>query len=167
MKSSSSPHIFRYWLPAILWLAVIALESFQLSSNITGVWLLHVLGWFHIHLSAAAFEELHHLLRKTGHVTGYGILCLLLFRAWFHKLFAGFDTNLVKLRFKCAVLALSFTLFTAILDEWHQSFDPTRTSSPRDVGLDMCGGIVFLCFALFVFRAWHHVPAEDMESVSA
>ncbi len=165
MKSDSSPNILRYWAPAILWLAVIAVESFTLSGNVTGAWLQHVLGWVHIHLSPAAFSEFHHALRKTGHVTGYGILCLMLFRSWFHTL-AG-ETGLRSQRFRCAALALSSTLLTAILDEWHQSFDPTRTSSPIDVGLDMCGAIVFLCLALFVFRAWHRVPSEEMEPVSA
>jgi VanZ family protein len=126
---------------------------------------MHLLGWVHIHLSAAAFAELHHVLRKTGHVTGYGILSLLLFRAWFHTLLEG-ETRLGSLQFRCAALALSTTLLTAILDEWHQSFDPTRTSSPLDVGLDMCGAIAFLCFALFVFRAWRQVPAEELETVS-
>lgn len=163
MKSDSSPNMLRYWLPTIAWLAVIAVESFALSGNVTGAWLQQVLGWVHIHLSAAAFSEFHHALRKAGHVTGYGILCLLLFRSWFHTL-AG-KTGLRSQRFRCAALALSFTLLTAILDEWHQSFDPTRTSSPIDVGLDMCGAIAFLCLALFVFRAWNRVPSEDMEAV--
>lgn len=145
---------------------MIALESFALSGNVTGVWLMQVLSWLHIHLSPVGFAELHHLLRKAGHVTGYGILCLLLFRAWFHS-YGAREINLSTLRFRCAALALSSTLLTAILDEWHQSFDPTRTSSPLDVGLDMCGGIIFLYFALFVFRAWHRAPAEEMEPVSA
>jgi VanZ family protein len=164
LKSHSTSQILRYWLPAILWLAVIAIESFELSGNVTGGWLMHVLGWMHIHLSGTAFAELHHILRKTGHVTGYGILCLLLFRAWFHTLLAA--SRLGNLRSRCAALALSVTLLTAILDEWHQSFDPTRTSSPWDVGLDMCGAILFLCFALFVFRSWRQTPAEELETVS-
>jgi VanZ family protein len=163
LKSNSTSQILRYWLPAILWLSVIAIESFELSSNVTGGWLMHVLGWAHIHLSAPAFAEFHHILRKTGHLTGYGILCLLLFRAWFHTLLAA---RLGNLRSRCAALALSVTLLTAILDEWHQSFDPTRTSSPWDVGLDMCGAILFLCFALFVFRSWRQTPAEELETVS-
>jgi VanZ family protein len=164
LKSSSSPHIFRNWVPALLWLAVIAVESFALSGNVTGVWLQDVLGLVHIHLSAAGFAELHHGLRKAGHVTGYGILCLLLFRAWFYTLPAG-TINVAARRFRSGALALGLTLLTAILDEWHQSFDPTRTSSPLDVALDMCGAIAFLCIALFIFRAWRRVPSEDLEAV--
>ena len=66
-----------------------------------------------------------------------------------------------------AALALGMTLLTAILDEWHQSFDPARTSSVRDVGLDMAGGIAFLVLALFVLRLWRTDAMADMEAVSA
>jgi VanZ family protein len=71
------------------------------------------------------------------------------------------------LRARCAGLALGLTLLTAILDEWHQSFDPARTSSARDVGLDMAGGVVFLILALFVFRLWREVRITEMNTASA
>jgi VanZ family protein len=148
----------------LFWLAVIVYESARLSSNVTGIYLWHFLGWLHVPLSAQGFSELHHLLRKAGHVTGYGILSLLAFRAWFHTL--G-DLLQKSLRLGCATLALGLTLLTAILDEWHQSFDPARTSSVRDVGLDMAGGITFLLFALFVFRLWRKVRIAHMETASA
>ena len=148
---------FRYWIPVLLWLAVIALESFKLSSSVTGVWLRHSLQWFHFRISARGFEELHHVLRKLGHVTGYGVLCLLMFRAWFHTLSS-------RSRLRCASLALLLTLVTASLDEWHQSFDPGRTSSLSDVGLDLIGGILFLVVALFVFHAWKKSAAAVLAS---
>lgn len=148
----------------LFWLAVIVYESTRLSSNVTGAYLWHILRWLHVPLSAHAFSELHHILRKAGHVTGYGILCLLAFRAWFHTLGGVLHKSL---RPRCAWLALSLTLLTAILDEWHQSFDPARTSSARDVGLDMVGGAVFLILALFVFRLWRTSPTPHMEAVSA
>jgi VanZ family protein len=148
----------------LFWLAVIVYESTRLSSNVTGAYLWHILRWLHVPLSAHAFSELHHILRKAGHVTGYGILCLLAFRAWFHTLGGVLQKSL---RPRCAWLALSLTLLTAILDEWHQSFDPARTSSARDVGLDMVGGAVFLILALFVFRFWRTSPTPHMEAVSA
>jgi VanZ family protein len=72
-----------------------------------------------------------------------------------------------SLRARCAGLALGLTLLTAILDEWHQSFDPARTSSALDVGFDMAGGVVFLILALFLFRLWSTDPRADMEAASA
>jgi VanZ family protein len=161
---NSSSRNFRFWTPVLFWLAVIVYESTRLSSNVTGAYLWHILQWLHVPLSAHAFSELHHLLRKAGHVTGYGILCLLAFRAWFHTLGGVVQKSL---RPRCAGLALGLTLLTAILDEWHQSFDPSRTSSARDVGFDMAGGIVFLILALFVFRLWREVQITDMKTASA
>jgi VanZ family protein len=150
---------FVYWFPALLWLAVIALESFRLSSAVTGTFLWELLRWLHIHMSPRTFARFHHLLRKGGHVAGYGILCLLLFRAWFHTL------SMRGMKVRCAALALSMTFLTAVLDEYHQSFDPSRTASVRDVGLDVTGGILFLIVALFVFRGWRSAPVETLETV--
>ena len=150
---------FPYWIPVLLWLAVIAFESFRLSAALTGPYLWQLLGWLHVRMSPHAFARFHHLLRKGGHVTGYGILCLLLFRAWFHTLSAR------TLKIRCAILALSMTLLTAMLDEWHQTFDPSRTGTIRDVGLDLIGGILFLFVALFVLRLWRSRPFENLEAV--
>ena len=150
---------FAYWFPALLWLGVIAVESFRLSSAVTGTYLWELLRWLHVHMSPRTFARFHHLLRKGRHVTGYGILCLLLFRAWFHTL------SMRGMKVRCAALALSMTFLTAVLDEYHQSFDPSRTASVRDVGLDVTGGILFLIVALFVFRGWRSAPVETLETV--
>ena len=152
---------FRFWLPALGWLGVIAIESFCLSSNVTGGWIQKVLAILHIRLSQEAFETFHHILHKGGHVAGYGILCLFLFRAWYHTLL---NSRGSRLRLRCAIPALGITLATAILDEWHQSFDPTRTSSIRDVGLDFTGGIIFLLAALFIFRLWRGTTSGELVS---
>lgn len=144
----------------LLWLAVIATESFRMSSNVTGKWLWWLLHELHIQMSFQQFAKLHHILRKAGHFTGYGILCLLAFRAWFHTLDSGS-------RLRCAALAIAVTLVTAILDEWHQAFDPTRTSSGWDVVIDVTGGIVFLLFALFALRLWRAQQADRLQQISA
>jgi len=155
----------RYWIPALLWLAVIVVESLWLSSNVTGGWLRYMaFDVFHIRMSPIAFDRLHHLLRKGGHVAGYGVLCVLLFSSWYHTLFAQ---PARQLRLRCAGLALGMTLVTAMLDEWHQSFDPARTGSIRDVGLDVTGGIIFLAIALFVFKLWGTATTERLGTVSA
>ena len=163
---------FRFWIPVFLWLGIIAIESYGLSSNVTGGWLWKLLRVLHIRISLSAFQELHHILRKTGHFTGYGILCLLMFRAWFHTLVSrsrilrsssesfSAPRALRSIRIRCTLLAVNMTLITAILDEWHQAFDPSRTSSGWDVALDVCGGIVFLSFALIALRLWRTIPKE-------
>ena len=163
---------FRFWVPVVLWLGIIAVESFSLSSNVTGGWLWKLLRLLHVHASWQALQELNHILRKTGHFTGYGILCVLIFRAWFHTfVFHSRITRtssesprvgnaLRSIRVRCALLAVNMTLLTAILDEWHQAFDSSRTASGWDVALDVTGGIIFLSFALFVFKFWRNVPID-------
>ena len=164
----------RFWLPALLWLAVIALESLFLSSNVTGGWLWQIVRHLHISISWNTFERFHHFLRKAGHVTGYGILCVLVFRAWYRSKTElkradapSPDSGARSRRIRGAALALAVTLITAILDELHQSFDPTRTASARDVCLDFIGGVIFLAIALFVFRRWPAAPLREPEAVSA
>jgi VanZ family protein len=151
-----------YWIPALLWLMVIGLESFRLSSSVTGTYLWELLNWLNVHLSGATFARFHHLLRKAGHVAGYGILCLLLFRSWFHTLPSAHG----GLKLRSAALSLSLTLVTAMLDEWHQSFDSSRTGSIRDVALDLTGGALFLLVAIFVFRAWREMPKRELETAT-
>jgi VanZ family protein len=169
---SSSVRIFRFWLPALLWLVVIAFESLFLSSDVTGGLLWKITRFLHVPLSWGTFERFHHLLRKAGHVTGYGILCLFVFRGWYRsKLELSASSrreNAVKPARKYGIgLAIGVTLITAILDELHQSFDPSRTASVRDVGLDVAGGIIFLAIALFILKRWRDLPAREPETVSA
>jgi len=157
----------RYWIPVFLWLAVIACESFWLSSKVTGGWLSYwVFDLLHLRISPITFHRLHNLLRKGGHVAGYGVLCVLLFSSWYHTLSISIPPA-TRLRFRCAGLALGMTLVTAMLDEWHQTFDPSRTGTIRDVGLDVTGGMIFLAIALFVFKLWRTVPAGQLETASA
>lgn len=164
---TSKPLDYKYWLPVLLWLAVIAIESFSLSSNVTGNWLAQVFAALHIRVSAEEFAKFHHYLRKIGHVTGYGILCLISFRAWFHTLSGRKTKGLHNVRLRCAGLAIGLTVLTAILDEWHQSFDLTRTSSLGDVGLDAAGGFLALAIALLLFRMWRRSPRPEVEALSS
>lgn len=174
---------FRFWIPVILWLGIIAVESFGMSSNVTGGWLWKLLRVVHVRVSWQTLQELNHVLRKAGHFTGYGILCVLFFRAWFHTLVSRsritrassvslIASALYSIRARCALLAINMTLITAILDEWHQAFDPSRTGSGWDVALDVTGGIIFLGFALLLLKLWRevpeelHEPARRVESVS-
>ena len=131
----------------------------------TGGWLSYlVFDVLHLHISPSSFHRLHNVLRKGGHVAGYGVFCVLLFNAWYHSLFTS---TARRLRLRCAGLALGMTLVTAMLDEWHQSFDPSRTGTIRDVGLDVAGGIIFLAIALFIFKLWRIVPTRQLGTVSA
>jgi len=51
---------------------------------------------------------------------------------------------------KWATLALIFTAFVASMDEWHQSYIPSRTGTWHDVLLDSTAALV----ALILIRFW-------------
>jgi len=145
----------RAWAPALLWLAVIALESTPLASaENTGSILRPLLTFLCGAISPLRFVQIHSLLRKAGHFFGYAVLSLVMARAWWAtlELHAGRDLlsdicNRWSLR--AAALALLSTLAVAGLDEWHQGFLLSRTGSPADVALDAMAG-VFAQMALIV-----------------
>ena len=85
---------------------------------------------------------LNFYLRKTGHVLGYGMLSLLLLRGWR----ATLDPVRAWLG-RVTLLSWLGTVFVASMDEWHQSYIPSRTGTWRDVVLDGVAGFVFLLIA--------------------
>lgn len=131
-------NVLKTWIALILWLIVISIESTTyLSSENTGHFLYPVLH-FLFGIDYASFEPYHFFLRKTGHVFGYGLLSILLFRAWRETL--PTDRG-VRWTWRWANIAVLGTALVASLDEWHQSFLPTRTGTVHDVILDTCAGI--------------------------
>ncbi len=72
--------------------------------------------------------------RKAAHITEYFILGILLFRA--------FRSGSKKLMtFRWAFYSFLIVVLYAAGDEFHQSFEATRSASIIDVGIDAVGGI--------------------------
>jgi len=144
-------HVLKAWIAATLWLIVIAIESTTYLSAHNTSRILYPLLHFFFGLNHARFEHWHFYIRKGGHVFGYGLLSILLFRAWRETLPS---IRNARWTFRWAGIAVLGTALVASLDEWHQSFLPTRTGTVRDVILDTCAGIaaqilVFLLVKLF------------------
>lgn len=141
--TASRPVLLRAWWPAAVWVGLIAFESTSmLSAENTSSMLYSLLVRFFGEINLESFLVYHHYLRKTGHVLGYGILCLLLLRGWRATLDQG-DNELSR----TALLAWLGTVFVATMDEWHQSYLPSRTGSWQDVVLDSTAGLVFVLVA--------------------
>ncbi|GAD13449.1 vanZ family protein [Geobacillus kaustophilus GBlys] len=83
---------------------------------------------------------LNFLIRKAAHLTEFGILAALVWRALLPKRFAYAGAWL-------------FATAYAATDEWHQSFEPGRTATPKDVAIDSCGALIALLI-VFVCRHW-------------
>jgi VanZ family protein len=133
------------WIAAILWLILIAIESSALLSASNTSRILYPVLHFLFGIDWDRFEIWHFFIRKSGHVAGYGILSVLLFRAFRATLSAATDAKTkmsdVKWTLRWATIAVLGTALVASLDEWHQTFIPSRTGTIRDVILDTCAGI--------------------------
>jgi VanZ family protein len=137
----------RYWMPAIVWMAIIFLGSTDmLSAEHTSRLLVPFLRWFDPQISLAALDQIQFAIRKLGHLTEYAILAMLLWRA----LRGG-----IRWQIKMSILFLVAVLASAIFaasDEFHQSFVPSRTGSPNDVMIDICGALAGLAICWMFAR---------------
>jgi VanZ family protein len=136
--NSDKNNLIKAWIAAILWLIVIAIESTAWLSSHNTSRILFPLLHFLFGIDWQRFEVWHFFIRKSGHVVGYAILCILLFRAWRETLPAMNDSQWTV---RWASIAILGTAIVASLDEWHQSFIPSRTGKWQDVVLDTCAGV--------------------------
>lgn len=144
MLKSPKYDLLKKWIAAILWIGVICIESTDLmSSNNTGSFIYSLLAPFWPHIDPLKFGELHAVLRKVGHFVGYGILSFLLFRAWRATLRRGAQWTVLW-----AAVSFLMTALVASLDEWHQTFIPSRTGTYKDVLLDSAAA---LCVQILLF----------------
>jgi len=146
-------NILWYWVPAVAWMTMVLFASSDaFSAKHTGEVLRAVLAWTFGQIDALTFGRVHFLIRKSAHFTEYAILSALWFRA--------LRVHLNSLwRIRWALLGLVISLSVAVLDEWHQSFVPSRTSSAHDVVLDFCGA----CFAQLVI--WYVLRRKELTAV--
>jgi len=146
-------NILWYWVPAVAWMGMVLLASTDpFSAKHTGEVLRAVLAWTLGQIDPVTFNQLHFLVRKSAHFTEYAILSALWFRA--------IRVHLNRLwQMRWALLGLVVSLSVAVLDEWHQSFVPSRTSSAHDVLLDFCGAL----FAQLVI--WYALRRRQLAAV--
>jgi len=108
---------FSKWLPALLLMLVIFLFSAQPSSDLPD------------------FDWADRIVKKGGHMIGYGLLALSYWRALDFKRQGWW-------------LAWCLAFLYAITDEYHQSFVVGRSASIWDVLIyDNLGALIFLSFA--------------------
>jgi VanZ family protein len=156
-----SPKSFpwREWTAAILWLILIAIESTPwLSAQNTGHALYQLLVSFFGPVSASGVTVANAVLRKVGHVVGYGILSWLLFRAWRATLGSY---RAVAWALPWSVIAFFMTAAVASLDEWHQTFLPSRTGALHDVILDSASALAVQILLFLILRKRGAAVADE------
>lgn len=115
-----------------------------LSSAHTSRFIGPILRWFRPDTTDATVNFIQIIVRKSGHLTEYALLALLLYRA----LGLTLDNGSGQWRRQLAGWALVLAVVYAASDEWHQSFVPSRGSSVHDVFIDAVGAAL----GLFLLR---------------
>jgi VanZ family protein len=115
------------YAPLLIWtFVVLGLGTGVGSMNDTSRIIRPLLEFLFPSASPEALTLYHGYIRKSAHFAEYAVLAFFAFRA-----LAPF-----KHRYG---LALLFAAAIAAIDEFNQSLDPSRTSSPWDVALDIAG----------------------------
>lgn len=135
--------LWRYG-PLVLWMIFIYLASTGLmSASNTSRILRPLLLWLYPDITEEQINLIHSIKRKGAHFTEYAILALLAARAFL-------TSSKHTLRNKWFVVSFCLVVAYALLDEYHQSFVPSRTGSIYDSFIDMAGGLA----ALVMLTMW-------------
>lgn len=134
----------RKWLtayaPLLLWTAVIlGLGGGSASMSETSRFIGPLLELLFPSAGSDTLYIYHAIIRKLAHVFEYGVLGLLAARVF----------NFARYRF---VLSIVFVALVAGVDEWNQSFNPTRTSTIWDVVIDIAAGALGISVVIFFAR---------------
>ena len=140
----------KYWLPVLLWMALIFtassdVHSYQHSSRFVEP----LLRWLFPHLSESRIHTIHEVIRKCAHLTEYALFALLLWRAFRRPA----KNNPRPWNWREARLTLLLVMLYAATDEFHQQFVSTRTSLVSDVFIDTAGGLAGL-LVLWMIGRW-------------
>lgn len=145
------------WIPAIIWVSIIFwFSTNSFSAENTGSILEKILGSLLNYIHHNAFHIFHLLIRKMAHLTEYFILAVLTY--------AGCRSRrLPRWNWGWVLTTMIIVGVCALLDEFHQSFVPSRTASLRDSLLDISGGLCGLGFIfILAFREGFLQPDEGL-----
>lgn len=127
-----------HYLPLLIWLGFIFFASTdQFSANNTSRIVGPLVLWLFPNTSAETLGVIHGITRKLAHFTEYAFLAFLAARA--------FRTSSQPfLHQHWFLISLVLVAVYALLDEYHQSFEPSRTASLVDCLIDLSGGLTML-----------------------
>jgi len=131
------------YLPLIVWLVFIFFaSSVNLNAGNTSRIIGPLILWLFPSTSPETLAVVNVITRKIAHFTEYAILGFLAARA-----FRTSPHPAINRRWFLICIAL--VAVYALLDEYHQSFVPSRTASIHDSLIDMAGGLTVLIFIHF------------------
>jgi VanZ family protein len=161
--TSDQKDLLKTWIAAILWLGLILAESTNYASAENTSRFLYPFLHFLLGVSRDHFPVWQFVIRKTGHFVGYFTLSLLLFRSWR----ATFPFPGVSWTIQWARISFFMTALVASLDEWHQTYIPSRTGTLHDVLFDSTAALVaqVLLFAILRSRRQEAVDSRTPAQV--
>jgi VanZ family protein len=137
--------LFSRYFPLVAWLLFI---SFASSDNFNASNTSRIIGplilWLFPNTSIETLGLVHLITRKAAHFTEYAILGYFAARA-----FRTSPRPAIANRW--CLISLAIVIVYALLDEYHQSFVPSRTGTIYDSLIDIAGGLT----ALLLIR-WRH-----------
>jgi len=135
---------FIRYVPLILWICLILFASTtNASMSNTSRFIRPFLEFLFPDTSETTLIIYHGYIRKLAHFVEYGVLAFFASRAFW---LSSKDT----LRKFWYVTAFLFVVFIAGIDEFNQSFNPTRTGSIYDVLIDGTGGILMIIIVYII-----------------
>jgi VanZ family protein len=145
-RSSAVRRFIRYWLPVILLVSVMfSFSGDTFSDYHTRGRINRLLLWLFPDIKESLLVWINYFVRKAAHLFSYAVLTAMLFRAFRAD-------SLTRWRFAWAVYSIVITIIWALLDEYRQSFVPSRSGSIYDSMIDTVGGV----FALAVIYWFTH-----------
>ena len=143
------------YLPLILWLAFITYASTDsFSAANTSRIIVPLILWLFPNTSPETLTTIHFITRKIAHLTEYAILGFLAARAFR-------TSQRPAIRDRWFLICATIVVIYALLDEYHQTFVPSRTASIYDSLIDMAGGLT----ALIIVRQRSTDSAHERGSV--
>ena len=139
------------WLPAVILMIIIFTFSSRVAddSNRTSVGLTKKVVYVIEHITnekieegSDAYEQIHHIVRKTGHFLEYMALGCTFVLPY---------ALLVRKKYKIFILSEISSVFYACTDEFHQLFVEGRDGNFKDVGIDGTGALIGVCVGLFMW----------------
>ncbi|HZE73535.1 MAG TPA: VanZ family protein [Pyrinomonadaceae bacterium] len=135
--TKTAQRVSRY-LPLALWMVFISIASTsEFSGANTSRIIRPLVLWLFPGTSEATLQIVHFSVRKLAHFTEYAVMGFLAARA-----FSTSSSESLKRRW--FLIGFGLIVIYALLDEYHQSFVPSRTASIYDSMIDSAGGLAAL-----------------------
>lgn len=142
-NSSTKGRIGRYG-PLVFWIAFISFASTgEFSSVNSSRFIRPLLLWLFPEISEGQLAGVHFLTRKLSHLAEYAILAFLARRAFALSSRAFIQRHWFQ-------WSLMLVVLVSLLDEFQQSYSPSRSASILDCVIDLIGGLV----VLLIFRSY-------------